>query len=434
MIVVVRRLIVVVAVVLVFGAVSLAAAAGGGGALVARELLLPAGARGASNVLLAVQCPGTGDCVAVGYYSVPGSGKVLVERAMGAVEHAGDWEPATPLSVPSDADSSQPQAAWSLACPAGAGCAGFGWYTRASGEWTPMTVNEARGTWSRGQPLVLLPGTAVGKDGHGTVDAACTTATDCVAALSFWSGGVAQVSVVSETSGKWGPIRTVVLPADADNAEPRFFTSVSCSSAGNCVAVGNYTRRGSGLVPMQVTESGGAWKRAVALVLPQHARGGNVRSVFCPATGDCVAVGFYQDQHANDLGFADSETRGTWQRATTLVAPPGSLPPGNGRTRLPAIVMTPFAVTCASPGNCAAVGGYEDSEIDGQAMVATETNGAWTQARAVTLPGDATRTPHAQVAWFLGVAPTRANTYVAVGGYERTANRGTPMTVSFSSI
>jgi hypothetical protein len=46
------------------------------------------------------------------------------------------------------------------------------------------------------------------------------------------------------------------------------------------------------------------------------------------------------------------------------------------------------SISCASPGNCSAVGEYRDSSLNYQAFVVTETNGVWGSAEQV--PGTAT--------------------------------------------
>jgi len=54
-------------------------------------------------------------------------------------------------------------------------------------------------------------------------------------------------------------------------------------------------------------------------------------------------------------------------------------------------------------------------------MVATDANGVSARAGRATLPADAPRTPHGQVAWLLGVTPMGAST----------GNRDVAMTASF---
>jgi hypothetical protein len=77
------------------------------------------------------------------------------------------------------------------------------------------------------------------------------------------------------------------------------------------------------------------------------------------------------------------------------------------------------AVTCTSPGDCVAAGNYYDNngDSDSQAMVATEVGGAWGQAAELSLPADADTTASDQYAYLTSVACTGVGDCVAGGSY-----------------
>ncbi len=155
--------------------------------------------------------------------------------------------------------------------------------------------------------------------------------------------------VVSETNGVWGTGQEV---AD-DNNDLYRFTAISCSSPGNCAAVGNDSGQGFAFA---MDQTAGTWSAPLDI-----AKGTSLSSVSCPADGECTVAG---DSSSTGQAVAVSESGGTWQ---TPVALPGALNSGAGLT----------SISCSSAGNCSA-GGYYDNPSTGQfPMVADETNGTW---------------------------------------------------------
>ena len=104
-----------------------------------------------------------------------------------------------------------------------------------------------------------------------------------------------------------------------------------------------------------------------------------VESLSCPSAGNCAAVGDYTGAHGNGQGFAVSERNGKWGRAAEMPGL-GTLNTGGGADVL--------SVSCASAGNCAAAGYYSWSVAYFRTapFVATESGGKW--AKAVALPND----------------------------------------------
>jgi hypothetical protein len=91
----------------------------------------------------------------------------------------------------------------------------------------------------------------------------------------------------------------------------------------------------------------------------------NVHSVSCSAPGDCVIGGDASSQDDNygetQDGWVATETSGRW---TSLV------PVTIGWSGWPGRYITVNSVSCASPGNCAAVG-YDSEEIEPEGTVDT---------------------------------------------------------------
>jgi hypothetical protein len=219
------------------------------------------------------------------------------------------------------------------------------------------------------------------------------------------------------------------------------FGSVACTSHGYCVAVGSYTdthgipdhQDHQGMV---ATERAGVWRRARKIELPADAStasGGQeayLGGVSCTTPGNCVAVGDYSDTNGSYQAMAATARRGVWGRARKIALPTGAdAAPDGQRAEL-------WSVTCTSRGNCVAGGEYTDTngKDDRQAMTARETNSVWRRATKVTLPANATRAAGAQYAGVYSVACTGPGTCLAAGYYNDTHGSGDAQAMVLTSV
>ena len=105
------------------------------------------------------------------------------------------------------------------------------------------------------------------------------------------------------------------------------------------------------------------WATGVEASLPANARTNPDvygLAVSCASAGNCTGVGDYFDSSGRLQGVLLSETSGTWAAG---VEP--SLPANAGAN--PSVSV--YRVSCASAGNCAAVGGYTDSSGHSQGLL-----------------------------------------------------------------
>ncbi len=109
-----------------------------------------------------------------------------------------------------------------------------------------------------------------------------------------------------------------------------------------------------------------------------------VESVSCPSTGDCTAVGKYTDTSGKLQGLLLTETAGKWAPGVEPVLPANA----GGLAGLPGSSVS--YVSCASAGNCTAIGTYTDSSDSQEGLLLTETDGSWSAGRRLfclrTLP------------------------------------------------
>ena len=247
-------------------------------------------------------------------------------------------------------------------------------------------LTEKRGRWEHGVEAPLPPDAS--GDGISLRSVSCGQDGSCSAVGSyndnFPSRGDASGKplLLTNTGGKWHAVEAV-MPPDGPGEWPAV-SSVSCASGGNCSAIGSYNigiDNEHGPESVLLTEKAGKWGRGVKAKPPKNAAtsgfwaGGYVglSDISCASPGNCVAVGQYVDDHNHSQGTMVSEKAGKWRRGVEAVLP--HLGRNRGLDR----------VSCASPRNCTTAGWYSDAhgEASGQMMV-TETAGSWD--RGVSIP------------------------------------------------
>jgi hypothetical protein len=132
-----------------------------------------------------------------------------------------------------------------------------------------------------------------------------------VASLASGSAA-AETGAVAASLGSpvWGTAQEVPGTAALNTGEDSDIASVSCASAGNCSAAGDYADRSDHQV-FVVSQTGGTWHTAIEV--PGTAalnRGGDadIASVSCASAGNCSAGGFYLGSRGRQQAFVVSET------------------------------------------------------------------------------------------------------------------------------
>jgi len=301
----------------------------------------------------------------------------------------------------------------SISCASAGNCTAVGSYADGSGNDQGLLLSEAAGRWTRGMKAALPANASATSAFLDSVS--CASAGDCTAVGFYDSHGL----LLSEAAGQWARGVEAALPANGATAQGAVL-DVSCASAGNCTAVGIYGSVFSdkyGYPPnnyqgLLLTETAGVWSDGVEAALPADAAPASAQlapvvSVSCASAGNCTAVGSYVDGSGNHQGLLLNETAGTW--ATGVEA---SLPSD-------ALGGTVYAVSCASAGNCTAVGSYVDGSGNHQGLLLTETAGTWTRGVKAVLPSNALTA--GQDASVGSVSCVSAGNCTAVGAYNGNA-------------
>jgi len=307
---------------------------------------------------------------------------VTAAPAAQAVTLAGTW--GTAITVPGLRALNQGGLAElnSVSCGSAGNCVAVGGYLDASFHGHAFLAGERNGTWRR---AIDVPGSEVLNVGGGATatSASCVSAGNCAAGGVYRDGaGRAQAFVVSKTNGTWGTaIEVPGLGTLNKNGNARV-ESVSCATSGNCAAVGYYVDGSLRFQAFVVSQANGTW--GTAIKAPGSGilnAGGNavLFSVSCRSAGNCAAGGTYTDSTGRSQPLVVTETNGTWGRAMQVPGLAALNPTGDASIG---------SVSCGSAGNCAAVGGYQDSVGHKQALLVSETNGTW--GNAIEVPGSGT--------------------------------------------
>ena len=330
--------------------------------------------------VFSVSCASAGDCSAGGDYADGSAGQVFVVGETGGTWGTAEQVPGTAaLNTGGDAEFH------SVSCASAGNCSAGGTYAEEAGDphhFQAFVVSETGGAWGTAEEV---PGTAALNAGYeaGIVSVSCASAGNCSAGGYYLDGsGLLQAFVVSETAGTWGTAEQVPGTAALNQGGNARVYSVSCGSAGNCSAGGQYRDASGNYQAFVVGEADGAWGTAeeVPGTAALNADGGaEVYSVSCTSAGNCSAGGTYVDGSPHEQAFVVSETGGTWGTAEEV--------PGTAALNTAAPGAQLLSLSCASAGNCSAGGFYTDSSGNGQAFVVSETGGTW--GTAAEVPGTA---------------------------------------------
>ena len=220
-----------------------------------------------------------------------------------------------------------------------------------------------------------------------TIDGvACPSQSECVAVGTGYPPPSAKSAVTFPIADYWNGSRWTAGRAAAAGSGGAF-EAVSCSSARNCYAVGEYTPKGTNhFVPLIEHWNGTAWSKQNAPV-PSGTTFGELTAVSCRSATVCVAVG------TDGSGvLIERLTASGWSKTTPRSAPTASL----------------YGVSCPSASSCFAVGSRLTTS--GGSLVERWNGRTWS--------GSTTPVPHgAANAGLQSVSCVSATHCLAVGNY-----------------
>jgi hypothetical protein len=298
------------------------------------------GTTGAGAAVSSVSCAGAGDCVAGGYFTDRAGG----EQAFVADETQGRWGSA--ITVAASLNIAGNAYVTSVSCAAVGNCAAGGYYSVKPGQTEAFSVDERRGVWSAAHEVAG----ALNAGLFGNINSvSCASPGNCAAGGSYTDGaGDTQAFLVTERSGVWSAARRVAGGLNTGgNAR---VDTISCPSAGNCGAGGSYTSTARGQQAFVVGERHGVWTAARQVAGALNTSGDtSADAISCPSAGNCAAGGEYGIGNPFFDAFVVTERGGTWLAAGEIA--------GNLNTDAGGLVES---VSCTSVADCTVGGAVTD--------------------------------------------------------------------------
>ena len=229
---------------------------------------------GSYAYLKAVSCRSPKACTAVGYAINKQTSKTLAETWNGS-----KW---TVQATPAPAGSVQ---SWlnGVSCASAVSCIAVGYYDPSSGSALPL-VEQWHGTkWT-----VQTTPKPRAASGSYLYSVSCSSATACTATGSYLDFTGHAKTLAEAWNGSAWALQATPNPGGALAID--YLTSVSCTSAHACTAVGYYAVSASRQMTLAETWDGSAW-RAQPTPNPRTAASSNLVSVSC-AGNACAAVGY----------------------------------------------------------------------------------------------------------------------------------------------
>jgi hypothetical protein len=312
---------------------------------------------------LSVSCASPGNCGAGGFYAAGYNAAAFVVS-----EKHGRWGAAELITGLPDTSGGAEIESVSCGSPGNCGAGGY-YYTTSTQQ--AFVITERHGTWGAAEPVTGLAQLNTGEQA-AIESVSCASARNCSAGGYYSTKTSRQAFVVTQQHGTWGTAHQLASPVSGGGAQ---INAVSCARPGNCSAAGLYATS-SGQQAFVISEKHGTW--AAAEPVPGLAglnKGGaaEISALSCPSPGNCGAGGYYQTSVNFSAAFVVDEKHGTWGAAEPVPGPAWLNSSGYAGVD---------SLSCAAPGNCTAIGSYGYWK-DAQPFVVTEQHGSWGQALLV---------------------------------------------------
>jgi hypothetical protein len=353
--------------------------------------LAPLTATTSASALADVSCPAATTCLAVGSAApfLDAGNQTLGERWDGT-----QWS-VVPSVTPGGSNVYASLA--SVACAGPTDCTAVGGYTKHPTGGSSSSLGKALVEHWNGTKWSMVPSPSPSpKLSDATLRAvSCTSATDCNA-VGDYRAYTNESPVQHLLAEHWNGSSWSIVPIPGPGAAR--LSGVSCTSATNCFAVG-FTQTGHPLVDRW---DGARWTAASSPAPPAGAVY-ELNDVSCIGDGDCTVVG---EIGSNNMAVTKPLVE-RWN-GTSWTVVPSPTPANRDQSRL-------NAVACTGAASCVAVGTLDGFRTTGHASpLVEEWNGSsWSEVAAAAVPG-------AGAGELSGVAAPTATEYVAVG-YSRTS-------------
>jgi hypothetical protein len=364
--------------------------------------------------LLSVSCTSPGNCTAVGKFMRPSNS----EEPFTISSTNGVWGDPHVVAFADGVQASYSESALrNVSCTSPGNCTAVGHFTNSQGRPEAFTVTSTNGTWSLARPVVFNNGVQSSPPDATLFRVSCSSPGNCTTVGSARTASGYEAFTVTSTDGSWANALPVSFPAGLRSSSiSDALNGVSCTSAGNCTAVGSFTNTNGDYETFTVTSTNGTWAQAQPVVFPVGTQNtapyAEFRNLSCTSPGNCTAIGYFFTAAATTAAFTVTSTNGNWSFAARVTFPAG--------TQNTAEYSEGGDVSCTSAGNCTAVGRFRSSAGGTETFTTTATGGIWAPAQPVIFPAGVQSTGPDDN--FYGVSCTSAGNCTAVGTFKNHAN------------
>jgi hypothetical protein len=322
------------------------------------------------NIITSASCPSPGNCAAIGYQYM--NNNVDDTQPILVSETNGHWGAVSPFGA--DLTPADYPSLTSVSCGSAGNCVAVGDYVSGNEPYVysyPLLVTETNGVWDNGT-----------MSGGGTGDlesVSCSSEGNCTA-VGHLGGSAASITM---TNGVWGPVVPAVFN-ELDPTSPGLtisvqFKSVACPAPSQCAAVGTYDYQGDDGGDFVASMVNGTWstQTAIGAALTPAKNTSSLESVACSSVGNCAAVGYadYDGENAfrpAPIPLGVTETNGVWGQGVELAHALNTKHWGSLD-----------AISCVANGKCVAVGYYYGNSKYWTELGVVETNGSWSAGSAI---------------------------------------------------
>jgi hypothetical protein len=289
------------------------------------------------------------------------------------------------------------------------------------------------GTWGLPQAmpgLAALNGAQVqGTNGNTLKAISCTSPGNCAAIGNYRAVSGTQPFTATETDGTWGNAQPVSgTPISSSNSSDPL-NAVSCGAPGSCTAVGSHYNPSGNVGYLATEANGGAWtaRTLPGTIGPDTVQTSLIRSVSCTGPGDCTVVGDYTATPPGGGGaFTLDESGGTWGTPQ----PVAGLPAGASSSSVTSSAL--FSVSCSAPGDCTAGGDY-NTGTGNVPFVVSESGGTWGTPQAVPDFAALNSTSSGNTSGYVLSVSCPDTTDCAAVGYYAVTTGGTVSSAAFTA-
>jgi len=294
-----------------------------------------------SNFLLGVTCASASECWAVGYYYNDNViSQTLIERWDGT-----SW---TIVSSP-NTSATDYNSLSGVTCVSASECWAVGYYFTSDNFVDQTLIERWDGTsWT----IVNSPNTS-------TTEANVVLGVTCVSASECWAVGYyyGLDDLISQTLiERWDGTSWTIVNSPNTNTLSNVLLGVTCGSASDCWAVGNYAVTGNVLQTLIERWDGTSWS-IVSSPNTSTSQSNFLYSVTCGPASDCWAVGYYIVDAVSNLNQTLIER---WDGISWEIVSS----PNTSTTQSNSL----YSVTCGSTSDCWAVGYYFNASSVAQTL------------------------------------------------------------------